>query len=120
MHGFHEDLNLKPLIGWDLNLLCLGKYDIQLHFAGCEIESICIQGDVRLFQSGKLVAEWSEDRNWTTLAFQSLLNLKPTGFSAERKLLKIFFEENFELWIQDLEMYESVQIYWRDGGVEII
>lgn len=115
MYGIPLDLNLDAIIGYDLNLLGLGRYDVQLNFTGSGI-LICIQGDITLKEKDDVISKWNEQDNWSTLAFQKLLNATVKKYSVvSSRLLEIEFDNNLVLQIHDdKDMYEAMQIYFDD------
>lgn len=42
MYGVPDDLPIQPFVGQDLNQICLGRFQIQLHFSGAG--SISVEG----------------------------------------------------------------------------
>lgn len=118
MHGFPQDLDLKPIIGRDLNLLGLGRYDVQLNFDGSGIK-ICIQGLVKIIDNEKIIASWNEKDMWDSLNFQRLLNQTVKSYSIPNKsILEIIFTNGLALRIFDeSEQYESAQIYFNDESI---
>lgn len=115
MYGIPLDLNLDAIIGYDLNLLGLGRYDMQLNFSGSGMV-ICIQGNITLKEKDEIIAKWNEHDNWSALSFQKLLNATVKKyFVANPHLLEIEFENNLVLQIHDdNDMYEAMQIYFDD------
>lgn len=115
MYGIPPDLKLDSLIGCDLNLLGLGRYDVQLNFDGSGI-TFCIQGGISLLKNGKIVAIWNEQNNWSSLAFQEILNATVKNYSIpNEKLLEIKFMNGFVLQVHDdSDQYETMQIYFDD------
>ena len=93
MYGVPLDLDLQSIIGNDLNLVGLGKYDVQLNFDGSGVK-ICIQGDITLMEDKQEIAVWNEKDNWSSLAFQKLLNATVVGYAVPNKnLLEISFKK---------------------------
>lgn len=122
MYCIPADLDLREIVGSNLDQICLGRYDVQFRF-GCGTV-ICVQSRATLKEADAIIAIWSEKQNWTTLEFQRLLNLSATSFSVPHKrLLEIQFPNALSLQLHDdSEMYESMQIYQRgvaDGPIII-
>jgi hypothetical protein len=114
-------LDIKNIIGCQLNLLGLGACDVQLNFDGSGIK-ICIQGIINLIENDKLIASWGEDSAWSSLDFQKILNATVIGYDIPNdKLLQIIFENNLILQLHDdSEQYEAIQIYFDDPTKSII
>jgi hypothetical protein len=114
MYRIPKDLNLENIIGRDLNLLGLGKHDIQLNFDGSGIK-ICVQGAIRLIEDGKVIATWTE-HSWSSIDFQKILNATVESYAVPREnLLEIRFEDELTLQLHDdSDQYETMQIYFDD------
>jgi hypothetical protein len=117
MYGFPEDLNLNPIIGRDLNLMGLGRSDVQLNFSGSGIK-ICVQGPIEIIEIGEVIASWNEKGIWDSLNFQRVLNETVESFSIPRKdILEIKFSNGLILrLIDDSQQYEVAQIYFDDDS----
>ncbi len=115
MYRIPKDLDIKDIIGYDLNLLGLGRYDVQLNFNGSGIK-MCIQGNISLLQNDKLIATWDEEKNWSSIEFQKILNATVEGYSVPNEhLLEIKFKGGIVLQIHDnSDQYEAMQIYFDD------
>lgn len=115
MYGFSKDLAIETIVGRELNLLGLGRYDVQLNFDGSGLK-ICVQGPISLIENGKVVAKWNDKENWSSLVFQKLLNSIAESFSVRNKhLLEIKFSNGLVLQVHDDNpQYEVAQIYFED------
>jgi hypothetical protein len=122
MHRFAKDLDLSKFIGRDLNQICVGKYDVQFHFA--PDVSIGLQSRATVLQGEKLVATWSEDEGWSSTNFHKLLNLAVTAASIESEsMLEIAFTDHFRLQLFDeSDQYESMTLcgLYDDGQVVVV
>lgn len=116
MYGVPLDLDLQRIVGHDLNFLGLGKHDVQLNFTGSGVK-ICIQGEISLMEDKKKIAVWNEKDNWSSLAFQKLLNATVEGYAVpNRNLLEIKFKNNLILQLHDnSDQYEAMQIYFDNN-----
>ena len=121
MYGVPLDLDLQSIIGNDLNLVGLGKYDVQLNFDGSGVK-ICIQGDITLMEDKQVIAVWNEKGHWSSLAFQKLLNATVEGYAVPiKRLLEISFKNNLILHLHDnSDQYETMQIYFDDKSFSTI
>ncbi len=121
MYRFPADLKLDALIGCDLNLLGLGRYDVQLNFGGSGIK-FGIQGNISLLKDGSTIAVWNEKENWSSLAFQELLNATVKGYSVPNdKLLELRFTNGLALQIHDdSDQFEAMQIYFEDQTHSVV
>lgn len=123
MYGVPLNLDLSNLVGNGLNLLGLGKYDVQFNFDGSGIK-ICVQGDISLLEKGELIATWNGEDNWSSLNFQKIINATVESFSVRNsKLIEIKFEQDIVLQLHDSsDQYETIIIHFGgDSGVtEII
>jgi hypothetical protein len=120
MYGI-SDLNLDEIVGSEIHLICSGRYDVQFHFGSGT--RVMVQGDVTLFEGDKLVGSWNEENNWSSLAFQHLLNVTIKGYSVPNdRLLQIEFENSYVLKLHDSsDQYESFQIYKKDtNGIIVV
>lgn len=111
MYGFPKDINLDDIVGSEIQQICLGRYDVQFLFGSKR--RICAQGFVEVFEDSQLVAEWTEEGNWSSTAFQRLLNLTIASYKVlGERLLEIRFMGGFALHFHDSsEQFETMQIY---------
>jgi hypothetical protein len=111
MHGFSEDLKLEGIVGSEIQQICLGRYDVQFLFGSGT--RICAQSLVEVFQGEELVAIWDEEKNWTTSAFQNLLNVTVDTYAViNERAMEIRLQDGMRLRLYDNStQYESLQIY---------
>jgi len=111
VYGIPSELNLNDIVGSEIQQIRLGRYDVQLAFGSGR--TIAVQGDLELFEEDQLVASWNDQRNWSSLAFQRLLNAEVLSYSVvNEKLLEIKFEGDLTLYLHDSsDQYETMQIY---------
>lgn len=111
MHGFPEDLKLDGIVGSEIQQICLGRYDVQFLFGSGT--RICVQSLVEVFQGEELVATWDDERNWTTSAFQKLLNATVNTYAViNTQTMEIRLQDGLRLRLHDNStQYESLQIY---------
>ena len=121
MYRIPADLDIKGIVGYDLNFLGLGRRDIQLDFNGSGIK-FCIQGNVTLLENGKVIATWNEQTNRSSLDFQKVLNATVESYAIPiEKLLEIRFDKGLTLQIHDdSDQYEAMQIYFDDESRPLI
>lgn len=111
MHGFSEDLKLEGVVGSEIQQICLGRYDVQFLFGSGT--RICVQSLVEVFAGEELVSTWEEERNWTTTAFQKLMNETVDSYAVlSKQTMEIRFQNGLRLSLHDNStQYESLQIY---------
>ena len=111
MHGFSEDIKLEGVVGSEIQQIGLGRYDVQFLFGSGT--KICVQSLVEVFEGDELVATWDEKRNWTTTAFQKLLNEMVESYAVLcEETMEIRFQNGLRLRLHDNStQYESLQIY---------
>lgn len=102
---------MNDIVGSEIQQIRLGRYDVQFHFGSGR--TICVQGDVEVFERNTLVANWNEETNWSSTAFQALLNAQVLSYAVPNdRLLEIRFEGDLVLYLHDSsDQYESMQIY---------
>ena len=68
---------------------------------------------VEVFEGEELVATWDEERNWTTAAFQKLMNeTVDRCVVLSKQTMEIRFQNGLQLRLHDNStQYESLQIY---------
>ena len=66
-----------------------------------------------MFEGEELVATWDEERNWTTAAFQKLMNeTVDRCVVLSKQTMEIRFQNGLQLRLHDNStQYESLQIY---------
>jgi hypothetical protein len=121
MYRIPADLDIKAIVGCDLNLLGLSRYDVQLNFTGSGI-TFCIQGSIILLENGKVIATWNQQTNWSSLDFQKVLNATVESYAVPNdKILEIRFDKGLALQVHDdLDHYETMQIYFSDESRSMI
>jgi len=74
---------------------------------------MCVQSLVEVFEGEELVATWDEERNWTTTAFQKLMNeTVDSCVVLSKQTMEIRFQSGLQLRLHDNStQYESLQIY---------
>ena len=120
MYRIPADLDLSVIIGADLNQIALGRYDVQFNFDAKS--TICLQSRAVVLQEGVEVATWNEENNWSSLAFQDLLNQSVLSYSVlNDQLLEIQFTNSFALQLYDSsDQFESMQIYFTHADLPAI
>lgn len=113
MYRIASDLDLRDIVGSEIQQICLGRSDVQFRF-GSET-AICVQSRVTLLEHGRTIATWDEKQNWTSLEFQRLLMIPVLGYSVPNdRLLEINFAGDLTLQLHDdSDQFESMQIYQR-------
>jgi hypothetical protein len=120
MYRFSEDLDLQEIVGSEIQQICVGRYDVQFHFhSGTSIGG---QADVTLLDGAEEIGRWTEDANWSTLAFQKLLNITITNYSVPNdRVLRIEFDNGLVLELHDSsDQYESFLITKPDGAMIVV
>ena len=116
MYRVPVDLDLSVLIGTELNLIGLGRYEVRFSFNGQT--TIHLQSRATLLQNGIEIATWDEEKNWSSLSFQQLLNQAVLGYLVpDNQLLEIQFTDSFLLRLhENSDHYESIQIYFAGAS----
>jgi hypothetical protein len=111
MYRISSDINLSDIIGSEIQQIRLGRYDVQFHFGSGR--TICVQSEIEVLEQDAVIATWSEEHNWSSTAFQKLLNASVLNYSVPNdRLLEIEFKGNLVLRLYDSsDQYESMQIY---------
>ena len=111
MYRIPADIDLSDIVGSEIQQVCLGRYDVQFHFASGR--TISVQGDVEVLEHDSVLASWNENDNWSSTGFQQLLNTTVKSYSVPNdRLLEINFDRNLILRLYDSsDQYESMQIY---------
>jgi len=110
MYRVPENLDLTFIIGADLNMISLGRYDVQFVF-DCK-STISLQSRATVLFNGSEISAWTED-GWSSLDFQKLLNQTVVGYSVPNdRVIEVQFDSGFTLQLHDdSDQYESMQIY---------
>lgn len=111
MYGIPLNLDLKDIIGSEIEQICLGRYDVQFRFRSGR--SINVQGDIELRKGEAVIAIWNEQDNWSSGTFQKLLNTKVLAYVVpHERLLRVEFEGDYSLCLYDSsDQHESMQLY---------
>lgn len=120
MHGFPLDLNIDSINGSVLHL-GLGQHSVQLGFDDSGV-MICVEGLLKVKEHGRVIAEWTQDKKWSALAFQKILDATVIRYKIlNARLLEIELEDGLTLQIHDdSETYETVQIYFEDAARQMV
>jgi hypothetical protein len=110
VYRFDSDLDLSAIVGSEIQQICCGRSDVQLRGADMRLS---VQSRITLKEGEKVVATWTPEENWTSLAFQRLLMVPISGFSVlNNRLLEIQFSSGLVAHFHDdSDQYESMQIY---------
>jgi hypothetical protein len=114
MYRIAADLDLRDIVGSEIQQICLGRSDVQFRFGSGT--TICVQSRVTLVEHGRTVATWDEKENWTQLDFQKLLMIPVLGYSVpNERLLETHLTGDLTLQLHDdSDQFESMQIYQRN------
>jgi hypothetical protein len=117
MYGIPENFDLSIILGFDLNMISQGRYDVQFSFDASA--TICLQGIASVLQNGTEIAVWSEENNWSSLGFQKLLNQSVESVLVpNNRLIEIHFKNGLVLQLHDSsDQYESMQIYFPNDSL---
>ena len=122
MYKFAKNLDLSKFIGRDLNQICVGKYDVQIHFASDV--SISLQSRATVLHDGKAVATWDEKDGWSSTDYQKLLNQTVnSAVVASESMLEIVLSDHWQLQLFDeSDQYESMTLcgLYDDGQIVIV
>jgi hypothetical protein len=108
------DLDLEGLIGSDLAQICLGRYQVNLHFDGRII--VQVESAIQVLETERVIAEWDQEMNWSSAAFQRIVNETVASWSVlDDRCLEIAFGNGLSLRLYDnSDQYESMQILYLD------
>lgn len=120
MYRIPTDLDLSSIIGADLNLIGMGKYDVQFHFD--THTTICLQSEAFILADGQIISSWSETNNWSTIEFQRALNQSVLSYSIPNEhTIEIVLTGNLSLRLVDSsDQYESMQIYFKNNNLPTV
>lgn len=120
MNRFASDIDLKDIVGSEIQQICVGAFDVQFRFGSKT--AICVQSRVTLLEQLTMIATWDEKTGWSALEFQKVLNVPVTGYSVPNdRLLEIQFQGGLALQVHDdSDQYESLQIYPRGDSAAVI
>ena len=115
MRGIPRDLDLPGLVGSNLHMVSLGKFDVTFQWnCGLHIQAT---GSVFVSKGGEVIARWREGDGWDDLRYQQVLNGNVSGFEvlSEQELV-IRFEGGNEIHLfDDSDQYESLKIWPVEG-----
>ena len=116
MYRISLDLDLRDIVGSEVEQIRLGRSDVQFVFGSGT--TICVQSRVTLVERGDTIAEWDEEKNWTSLDFQRLLLIEVLSYAVpQERLLEIHFAGGLALQLHDdSDQFESMQIYLRGSA----
>jgi len=120
VYGVSKDLDLSFCLGTPIEQVAVGKYDVQFRFGSGA--RICVQGNVEILRSGRLVASWDEKSGWTSIGFQEILNVSVESISIPTDRRIDFLLDNGMLLslLDSSEHFESMQIYSPEAGAPIV
>ena len=81
MYGVPEDLDLSPFVGWQLNQICIGPYDLQFHVSGRG--SISCYGEVRVQLDGETYRVFGKDGWRDVSSFPKIVGRDVTAWSRD-------------------------------------
>jgi hypothetical protein len=118
MYRVPPDLDLSFCAGHSLNQVAIGKYDVQFKFESGVTLMLRSEGEV--LQGGNVVASWTEEAGWSSLAFVALLNQTVIHARVpDERTIELQFPEGFILRVYDnSDQFESMQIF--GPGQELI
>jgi hypothetical protein len=112
MYGVPADLPLERFVGSELNQIALGRFQTQLHFAGCG--SIFIEGRWELHDpNGDLVDRMQDHGTRECYRIHRVLDLPVARFEIEASAsFTLIFEPNYRLTVFDESpQYESFSVH---------
>jgi hypothetical protein len=111
MCGVPADLPIQPFVGQELNQICLGRFQIQLHFSGGG--SISLEGRWELRDgAGHIVDRAQKHETREVYRIHRLIDVPVARFSIDPpRSFTLFFANGLALAIfDDSEHYESFSI----------
>jgi len=117
MYGLDESEDLSFMLGKELQQVAVGQYQVILHFT--DDLGIYIGSGCRWINTDQESVEMSGDSPELTKNLVFLLGQKieKTENLGEGTLQLTFSEGSQLLLFDDLENYESYQIWWKDGEI---
>jgi hypothetical protein len=112
MHGVPADLRLEPFVGPELNQIAIGRFQVQLHFAGTG--SIYIEGRWELRDpTGAMVDAWQEHAQRECHRVHRVLDLPVRHFAVDApRSFSLVFEPPFRLTVfDDTPEHEAFSIH---------
>lgn len=111
MYGVPADLPIQPFVGQDLNQICLGRFQIQLHFSGAG--SISVEGRWEIRDAvDNLVDSAEPHENRESYRIHRLIDVPVARFSIDPpRSFTLVFDNGLALTVfDDSEQYESFSI----------
>ena len=111
MYGVPADLPIQPFVGQELIQICLGRFQIQLHFSGAG--SISVEGRWELRDgAGDIVDRAKDHENRESYRIHRLIDVAVDRFSIDPpRSFMLFFKNDLALTVfDDSEQYESFSI----------
>jgi len=111
MYRIPADLNLSNIVGSEIDLIGLGKYQIQFCFRSGE--TISVESKIEIWSKQRIVCIWNrKTHQWSNQLFQELLGVEVSGFRVENDTtLSINFGNDCTLKLyDDSDEYESIVI----------
>lgn len=111
MYGVPGDLPMQPFVGQNLDQICLGRFQIQLHFSGGG--SIFLEGRWELRdEAGEIIDRAEDHENREGYKIHRLLDVPVASFSIDPpRSFTLFFNNRLALAVfDDSDEYESFSI----------
>jgi uncharacterized protein YceK len=111
MYGVPKDLPLDRFVSRPLNQIALGRFQTQLHFAGCG--SIFIEGPWELRDpNGSLIDHWQDHETRGCYRIHRILDLPVSRFEIDAPAsFTLIFEPSFRLTVfDDSKQHESFSV----------
>ena len=120
MYRISDELDLKEIIGSEIEQICSTRFGVQLHFSSGT--SLSVQSDINLLDGDRIIGSWNQGENWSSVSFQRLLNIPVRKYSVpNNRLLQIELADGLVLQIYDSsDQYESFQITKKDTDEIIV
>jgi hypothetical protein len=118
MNGFPANLDLSETIGQSITGFFLGAWDLQFSLGKI---SFAIQSRVSLIRADSTIAEWKPG-GWLPVSFREVFNEAVKAFAViSPKCLDLQLQNGLMLRLHDdSQHYESMQIYFGDGTVDMV
>lgn len=111
MYGVPADLPIQAFVGQELNQICLGRFQIQLHFAG--VGSISVEGRWELRDAAADIVDRAEAHETRkSYRIHQLIDIPVARCSIDPpRSFTLFFDNGLALTVlDDSEQYESFSI----------
>ena len=112
MHGVPPDLPLERFVGQELNQIALGRFQVQLHFAGCG--SIFVEGRWELRDAdGGLIDQEQEHVGRDCWRLHRVLDLPVLRFEIDPpRSFSLIFEQDYRITVfDDTPQYEAFSLH---------